>query len=80
MSVLSERRRVQSAIPLHPCLPRRAITPPTGDGWVHEIKHDGFRIVARRNGDRVRLFTRNGYDFSSRFPKIAAALAALPVR
>ena len=68
------------AIPLQPCLPRRAITPPTGDGWIHEMKHDGFRIVARREGDRVRLFTRNGYDFTARFPKIAAAVAGLPVR
>ena len=80
MSAFSEQRRVQGAIPSHPCLPRRAITPPTGDGWVHEIKHDGFRIVARREGNRVRLFTRNGYDFKARFPKIAAAVADLPVR
>ena len=40
--------------------------------------HDGFRILARRQGDRIKLFTRNGYDFTSRFPKIAAAVAALP--
>ena len=80
MSALFERRRVQGAIPLHPCLPRRAVTPPTGDGWVHEIKHDGFRIVARRDGGRVRLFTRNGYDFTVRFPKIAVAVAGLPVQ
>ena len=80
MSALSERRRVQGAIPLHPCLPRRAVTPPTGDGWVHEIKHDGFRIIARRDGGRVRLFTRNGYDFTARFPNIAVAVADLPVQ
>jgi bifunctional non-homologous end joining protein LigD len=80
MSVLSERRRVQAAIPLLPCLPRRADTPPTSSGWIHEIKHDGFRILARRESDHVRLFTRNGYDFATRFPKIAAALATLPVR
>jgi hypothetical protein len=43
-------------------------------------QHDGFRIVACRQGERVRLFTRNGYDFTTRFPKIAASLAALPVR
>ena len=47
-------------------------------GWLHEIKHDGFRIIARRDGARVRLFTRNGYDFSARFPLIVAAVAALP--
>jgi bifunctional non-homologous end joining protein LigD len=80
MSVFFERRRVQAAIPLQPCLPRQAHSPPIGDAWIHEIKHDGFRILARREGNRVRLFTRNGYDFTTRFPKIAAAVAALPVR
>jgi ATP-dependent DNA ligase len=80
MPVLSERRRVQGAIPFQPCLPRRANSPPAGHGWVHEIKHDGFRILARRQGDRVRLFTRNGYDFTIRFPKIVSAVAALPAR
>jgi bifunctional non-homologous end joining protein LigD len=80
MYVFSERRRVQGAIPFQPCLPRRANTPPTGDGWVHEIKHDGFRILARRDGNGVRLFTRSGYDFTARFPKIAAAVAAFSVR
>jgi bifunctional non-homologous end joining protein LigD len=79
MSVFSERRRIQHAIPLQPCLPRRADAPPAGTGWIHEIKHDGFRILAHRNGDRVRLFTRNGYDFTGRFPKIAASMAVLPV-
>jgi bifunctional non-homologous end joining protein LigD len=74
------RRRVQGAIPFQPCLPRRADTPPTGPGWIHEIKHDGFRIVARWVGGRVPLFTRNGYDFTARFPRIASAVAALPVR
>jgi bifunctional non-homologous end joining protein LigD len=80
MSVFSERRRGQAAIPLQPCLPRRAGTPPTGSGWIHEIKHDGFRILARREDDCVRLFTRNGFDFTARYPKIAAALESLPVR
>jgi bifunctional non-homologous end joining protein LigD len=80
MSAYSERRRVQAAIPFQPCLPRRANTPPKDHGWVHEIKHDGFRILARREEERVRLFTRNGYDFTARFPKIVAAIAALPAR
>jgi bifunctional non-homologous end joining protein LigD len=79
MSAFSERRRIQRAIPLQPCLPRWANTPPTGHGWVHEIKHDGFRIMARRDGDRVRLFTRNGYDFTARYPKILAAVESLSV-
>src|ERR1700727_616087 len=63
-----------------PCLPRPAVEPPSGPGLVHEIKHDGFRIMALRSEDRVRLFTRNGYDFAARFPKIVAAIESLPVR
>ena len=49
-------------------------------GWLHEIKHDGFRLMARRNRQAVRLYTRNGYDFGDRFPKIIEAIKSLPVR
>jgi bifunctional non-homologous end joining protein LigD len=42
--------------------------PTFGPGWIHEIKHDGFRILARRGPAGVRLITRNGNDFTSRFP------------
>jgi bifunctional non-homologous end joining protein LigD len=65
---------------LQPCLPRPAKEPPAGPGWIHEIKHDGFRILARRDAERVRLFTRHGTDFTARYPKIAAAVERLPVR
>ena len=44
--------------------------PPAGPGWIHEIKHDGFRIIAWRDGRSVRPFSRNGYNFGDRFPKI----------
>ena len=63
-----------------PCLTRSAKEPPAGPGWIHEIKHDGFRILARRDDRGVRLFTRNGYDFTTRFPKIVEAVANLGVR
>jgi bifunctional non-homologous end joining protein LigD len=66
--------------PLQPCLPRPAKVPPSGPGWVHEIKHDGFRILARRDATGVRLYTRNGYNFAARFPKIVEAIGSLPVR
>jgi bifunctional non-homologous end joining protein LigD len=36
--------------------------PPSGAGWIHEIKHDGYRLMARRNAAGVRLLTRNGHD------------------
>jgi len=65
---------------IQPCLPRPAREPPAGPGWIHEIKHDGFRILARRDERGVRLFTRNGYNFAGRFPKIVAAVESLPVR
>jgi bifunctional non-homologous end joining protein LigD len=63
-----------------PCLPIKAKQPPRGDGWLHEIKHDGFRVIARKDGDRVRLYTRNGHDFSHRFLLIVEAVAALRSR
>src|SRR6516162_8546071 len=49
-------------------------------GWLDEIKHDGFRILAPRDSAGVRLITRAGNDFSSRFPFIAMAVSKLPVR
>jgi|HubBroStandDraft_6_1064221.scaffolds.fasta_scaffold24498_10 ATP-dependent DNA ligase len=62
---------------IEPCLPSAAKAPPIGAGWIHEIKHDGFRIMARRDGAGVRLITRNGNDFTKRFPLAAAAVTAL---
>ena len=62
-----------------PSLPRPAQQPPVGPDWVHEIKHDGFRILARRDEQGVRLFTRNGYDFTARSPRIAEAISKLSV-
>ena len=64
---------------IEPCLPRPAKAPPTGAAWIHEIKHDGFRILARRDGPKVTLISRHGRDLTSRFPLAAAAVAALPV-
>jgi bifunctional non-homologous end joining protein LigD len=65
---------------IEPCLPRPADRPPIGGDWLHEIKHDGFRIMARRDAAGVRLLTRNGHDFAGRFPLAGAAVAALPAR
>ncbi len=56
---------------IEPCLPSPAKRPPSGPDWLHEIKHDGFRIMARRDAAGVRLFTRNGNDFTARFPLVA---------
>jgi bifunctional non-homologous end joining protein LigD len=76
---LRERTRPGLGI-MEPCLPSLAKAPPSGPGWIHEIKHDGFRILARRDSGGVRLITRAGNDFSSRFPFVAMAVKSLPVR
>jgi hypothetical protein len=65
---------------IEPCLPSLVEIPPQGPGWLHEIKHDGYRLLAWRKGARVRLFTRNGIDWSEHFPRIIEAVAALQVR
>jgi bifunctional non-homologous end joining protein LigD len=54
--------------------------PPEGDEWLHEIKFDGYRLLAYRSGDEVRLKTRNGNDWTQKFPSIHAAVAKLKVK
>ena len=60
-----------------PCLPTKAQQPPSGALWLHEIKHDGFRVIARKDGDRVRLYSRPGDDLTNRFPLVVDAVARL---
>jgi bifunctional non-homologous end joining protein LigD len=62
---------------IEPCIPTLASRPPVGPQWVHEIKHDGYRLIARKQDDRVRLFTRRGYDWTDRYPLIRKVVAAL---
>jgi ATP-dependent DNA ligase len=70
-----------SPLRLHPtCIPTRAYRVPSGPGWVHEVKHDGYRLQVRRVGDQVRLFTRRGYDWSVRYPAIAVTATLLRAR
>jgi ATP-dependent DNA ligase len=56
-----------------PAQPVKAPKPPVGTDWVHEIKHDGYRIIVRRDGPAVRLYSRNAYDWTARLATIAAA-------
>ena len=67
---------------IEPCLPSPGEQPPTGPDWVHEIKHDGYRLMARRDALSVgiRLLTRNGHDWASRYPLIVRAVNKLKVR
>ncbi len=63
---------------VEPCLPSKAEQPPSGPLWVHEIKHDGYRLMVRRDGSRiVRCFTRNGNDWTDRFPAIVETASQL---
>jgi ATP-dependent DNA ligase len=62
---------------LEPCLPTLGKAVPAGPDWIHEIKHDGYRLIVQRDGNRVRLFTRGGYDWSDRFPLITEAAKRL---
>jgi ATP-dependent DNA ligase len=56
-----------------PAQPVPRSKPPSGADWVHEIKHDGYRIIVCRDGTTVRLYSRNAYDWTLRLAGIAAA-------
>src|SRR5258707_2875432 len=56
-----------------PAQPVKASKPPSGADWVHEIKHDGYRLIVRRDGPTIRLYSRNAYDWTARLPAIATA-------
>ena len=71
-----QQRRHPSGF-IEPCQPSKVARPPTGRLWVHEIKHDGYRLMLRRDGLRVRCFTRNGHDWANRFPGIAYAASKI---
>jgi bifunctional non-homologous end joining protein LigD len=67
-------RRVAFPDFCEPCLPSPAKKPPAGAGWLYEIKHDGFRMLVRRYAAGVRLFARNGHDWTGRFPPTCSTL------
>jgi bifunctional non-homologous end joining protein LigD len=56
-----------------PCIPTPCTKVPDSKNWIREIKHDGYRLIVQRDDRRVRLFTRNGYDWSDRYPLITEA-------
>jgi len=60
-----------------PCLPTKTTKLPSGSQWLPEIKHDGFRVIARKKGAQVRLYSRPGNDLTRRFPLIVETLARL---
>ena len=70
-------RTAPPPIAFEPCIPTQADRPPSGPGWVHEIKHDGYRLIAHRGIAGIRLLTRNGHDFVGRYPTVATAIGRL---
>jgi bifunctional non-homologous end joining protein LigD len=64
-------------VPAQPTLRDR---PPKGESWVHEVKFDGYRVQLHKDGKDIAIYSRNGLDFTSRFPAIAYVLAHLPTR
>jgi bifunctional non-homologous end joining protein LigD len=62
---------------IRPCEPTLVDRPPAGPGWLHEIKHDGFRVLAWKQGERVTVWSRRGADFTDRFLRIADAVRGL---
>jgi bifunctional non-homologous end joining protein LigD len=70
----------KAALPdwIRPQLTQLVEEAPDGDQWLHEIKYDDFRMHARLDRGEMRLLTRNGLNWTTKYPQIAAAVAALP--
>jgi bifunctional non-homologous end joining protein LigD len=75
----SETRKGKAAVPdfVEPCLATLSTAVPNGGNWVHEIKFDGYRMQARLDGGRITLKTRNGLDWTDKFPSIVEGLKPL---
>ena len=78
-SALSGARKGRHPEKLKPQLCTSVREAPADDGWLHEIKLDGYRLIASIHKGDVHLFTRNGHDWTQRFKNVAAALARLPI-
>jgi ATP-dependent DNA ligase len=79
------RRRYMLLVPrsspfIPPCEPTLRDRLPKGEGWVYEVKFDGNRMQVHKAGNSVKLYTRNGADWTDRFPHLAAALTSLPCK
>ena len=62
-----------------PMKPKLLEQPPSAGDWIYELKFDGFRIIAVKNGEKVSLVSRNGNELAARFAEVADAVRALPV-
>jgi bifunctional non-homologous end joining protein LigD len=75
-------KRVADPFPkqIEPQLTRLVQQPPAGNDWLHEIKHDGYRMMTYLDQGQVRLVTRGGHNWAHRFPDIANEIASLDAR
>jgi ATP dependent DNA ligase domain len=62
---------------IRPCEPALVDRPPAGAGWLHEVKHDGFRMLVRKLGEQVKVWSRRGADFTDRLLSIAETVRGL---
>src|SRR5580704_6762114 len=65
---------------IKPQLAQLIKAPPEGDGWLHEIKLDGYRMHARLDGGRVQILTRRGLNWTAKYPTIAETISGVPTR
>lgn len=72
-------RRSPPAGFIRPAQPKLVVQPPSGPGWTHEIKRDGYRLLARKDGERVKLWTRHGTDYTDKLVTIVEAVRGLKV-
>jgi bifunctional non-homologous end joining protein LigD len=79
LTAIPGNRRSKMPSKIAPMLPTSTKSAPTGNRWVHEIKYDGYRMLAHIENKQVRFFSRNGHDWSDKLPKLRAELAQLPV-
>ena len=75
ISLMLLRKRARPPGFIEPCLPSPGAKLPVHGAWLHEVKIDGYRLLARRDATGVRLFTRHATDWTARFPVVAAAIA-----
>ena len=76
----TERGALRAPCFVPPLLPTLVETPPAGEGWVHEIKHDGYRTQLVIERGKARAFSRNGHDWTDKYPRVASDAAKIRCR
>jgi bifunctional non-homologous end joining protein LigD len=80
LATMAGARKAALPVFIEPSLASPGGRPPSGPKWIHEIKHDGYRIQARIDGAKATLLTRKGIDWTARFPYVAPVLTRLGLK